>query len=209
MLFIFSELFQLLYQLVEKRSKLVGLFGILILGYLAGSADPATTSDYDTYQMVYSNSNNGLYFERGYSYLSSFFFNRGWSYLDFRVLFCILASIILYIGVVRFTSNVAIFVFLYGITAFFIDATQVRNFMMVSLVILGSSFLIRLNLKNCMISVFFILLAAEFQSIGYVFLLIVLLRVLSKTLSPKAYKYSLVAVFALTAFIMLMVLMRA
>lgn len=182
MAYVSAEIILFLYQLIKKNTKVIGMIGLLILGYLAGSANPVTTTDYGMYyqQYIISGLTGNFYFERGYSLLGTFFYHLGFNYAQFRFFFSMLIILVLYIGICRFTSNIALFVSIYGITCFFNDATQIRNFMMISLVIIGVSFLKEINLKNIVLATLFILLGAQFQSSGYYFLLILLIRLFPK-----------------------------
>lgn len=180
MLFLISEFIQLMTQFITKKSKMIGLAGILILAYIAGTVNPSTTTDYATYSgaYYYNYQPDNYYFERGYSSIAAFFLKHGWSYADFRLIFVLVSGIILFIAISRFTQNVAFFSFFYGATIFFNDATQVRNFMMMALVSLAMSFLIQINIKNIIISIIIIIVSAQFQSLGYIFILVVFIRLL-------------------------------
>lgn len=185
MLFVISEVVQFLSQFSKKKNtKFAALIGFFTLGFLAGSAAPDTTLDYYVYSTAYYVSPNvqsgSYYFERWYSQLGIFFFDHGFSYAQFRLVFGFLCALILYIGVIRFTDNAALVAGLYGVTVFFLDATQIRNFMMIALVILGSSFLINLTKSNVIFAILFIFASAQFQSLGYIFMLIIPLRLIPK-----------------------------
>lgn len=179
MIFLFSETFQFLYQFFFKKSRFIGAIGLGILAYLASNWGN-NALDYQTYSGVYyyDNQPSTYYFEKGYSMLGAFFFNHGFSYDDFRTLCVVLSLVVLFIAVSRFTKNIAFFTFFFGITAFFSDMTQIRNFMMISLVLLAFSFLINVTTRNILISVIIIILSAQFQSLGYVFLIAVGIRFL-------------------------------
>lgn len=177
MLFIFSELVQFIYQLFSNKSRFLGLLGIGTLGYLAGSASPSTTTDYPTYASAYYVNHAGnYYFETGYSKLSDIFYYHGFSYAQFRLFFGLICAFILYIGILRFTKNAGLFSAIYGVTVFFNDATQIRNFLMIALVVFGSSFLIERSLKNNIIAGIIIILSAQFQSLGYLFLILIIMN---------------------------------
>ncbi|WIE01243.1 EpsG family protein [Latilactobacillus curvatus] len=206
MLFITSEFIQLIYQFFFKKSKLIGFLGLSILAYLGGTADPMTTTDYTMYSMQYTNAAHGnFYFERGYSELGLFLYNHGLDYAKARIVFFILSTIILYIGVSRFTKNIALFSALYGITVFFNDATQVRNYMTISLVILGLSFLINNTIKNNIIAICLIILSAQFQSIGYFFLIVVIFVWLGNRLPEELVKKSVYIFLLLTILLIIFV----
>lgn len=200
MLFIVSELGQFIYKLFSKKGKLIGFFGLAVLAYLAGAA-PAQTSDYAVYEIYYELAPKGIfYFERSYSELGVFFYNLGFDYAGYRLIFAFLSALILYIGVKRFTSNLALFSALYGVTVFFCDAVQIRNFMMISLVVLGISFLIESTPKDLLLAFFFIWLSAQFQSLGYLFFLVILVKIIPR----KALRNSLLFVFLAIIFLMLL-----
>lgn len=178
MLFATSQFFSLIYEFFSKKGRLIGLITLLCLGYLAGDADPQTTSDYTMYSTIYKQSGVSTvnYFEKGYSEMARFFLSHNFDYAQFRLVFAILAAIILYLGVSKFTKNVPLFSVLYGCTVFCADATQIRNFMMISIVVFAYSFLIKASFKNYIIAIALVLVAAQFHSTGYFFLIGILLN---------------------------------
>ncbi|WP_203662650.1 EpsG family protein [Lacticaseibacillus sp. 53-4] len=204
MLFLASEALQFVDQFAKRKSQLIGGFGLLVLGYLAAFTSPMHNLDYQTYQAQYvitAGQPAGAWkFERGYSYLSVLFYKLGLSYQTFRTFLCLMAIIVLYMGVRRFTTNTPLFVGIYGATVFLLDATQLRNFIMLSFVILAISFLQEKNVKNYLIATFIILLSAQFHSLGYLFLLVVVLRLMSFNF---LYKYALWLVGAVVGVIMM------
>ncbi|MBP5810100.1 EpsG family protein [Lactiplantibacillus argentoratensis] len=204
MVYIFSEFLQLSYSFFKKKSGVVGFLGFMVLAWLAGAASPVTTTDYPTYATNYLTAASGtVYFEKWYTDLGLLFYRHGFGYPEFRLFFCVLSFVILYVGVRRFTRNTSLFVGLYGITIFFNDATQVRNLMMISLVVLGLSFLKEINKKNLVISTLLILISAEFQSLGYVFLVVIVLCVLLKIKLKSIYKRGILVFPSITIFLVL------
>ncbi|WP_204779376.1 EpsG family protein [Ligilactobacillus aviarius] len=206
MLYICSELFMFLYQLIKKNTKFIGLIGMLILGYLAGTANPVMTTDYAMYnqQYIISGITGNFYFEHGYSLLGAFFYHLGFNYTQFRTIFAFIIVVIMYIAVCRYTNNVALFVLIYGLVCFFNDATQIRNFMMISLVLLGISFLKEKKLRNIIIATLLILLSAQFQSSGYYFLLVVLVRLIPKNKLINGFKSIIFGELMLTAIVLIL-----
>ncbi|WP_328797571.1 EpsG family protein [Lactiplantibacillus plantarum] len=183
MLFVFSELFQLIYQYFKRNSRIVGLAGMMVLGYLSGAVSLFHNSDYQTYEQIYENPmTQGNYFEHGYNIVSQYFYYHNWTYANFRMFICCVSFVILFLGVSRFTKNVALFSATYGVTIFFIDATQIRNLMMIALVTLGLSFLKKFNFKNLLIAGFLVWLSTEFQSLGYIYFLTLILVVIFETI---------------------------
>ncbi|MGO3537274.1 MAG: EpsG family protein [Latilactobacillus curvatus] len=203
MLFIISEFIQSLGAIFSKSSKGIALLGFFVLGYLAGSPNPQHTFDYQTYSIIYNTttSNQNFYFEKGYSEIALWFSNHGLTYEQFRLFFAFMALIILYTGLIKFTKNAAMFTFLYGGTIFFYDAVQIRNLMMISLVIFGMSFLVNFSYRNAVISFMLIVLSAQFHSIGYIFLLVVVVRIVPE----KIVNRGLAVVISITFILILMI----
>lgn len=191
MLFLFSELTQLLYLLKKhwKYNYLVGLLGLIVLAFIAGVTNIGHNADYVAYMNDYNISPHqgsaDYHFEKGYTYLALFFYKLNFSYQQFRIIFACIAVAILFVGIYRFTRNVVLVTALYGLTVFVLDSVQIRNFMVLALVVLGSSFLIDGSAKNTMISIFFILLSGQFHSMGYLFLLVVLFRFIPEDVMLK------------------------
>lgn len=204
MVYIFSEFLQFSYSFFKKKSGAIGFLGFMALAWLAGSASSTTTTDYSTYATNYLTAASGsIYFEKWYTNFGLLFHHLGFDYPQFRLFFCVLSFVILYVGVRRFTKNTALFVGLYGITIFFNDATQVRNLMMISIAILGLSFLKDINKKNVLISTLLILISAEFQSLGYVFLVVMILCILLRLKLKKIYKRGLIFFPSITMLLVL------
>ncbi|MCT3459598.1 EpsG family protein [Limosilactobacillus fermentum] len=199
MLYVAMETFEGIYQGAKKQSKFVGLLGFLVLAYLMGTANPDTTFDYSTYDYYYNYSGmTGIfYFEKGYSLIARYFYNIGWSYPEFRLFISAVSFGILYYSVSKFTKNLAFFIFIYGVTMFFIDATQIRNFIMISLVIFGVSFIANgKTFKNYIFCIIAILFSAQIHSMGYIFLLVPLLNLVSfEKLEKNFQSVSIVVIF--------------
>lgn len=186
MLFIGSEIVQFMYQLFKKNTKIIGFIGFLIMGYIAGTANPDTTLDYAAYKTYYDLAPSGIrYFEHGYSSLGVLFYKMGFDYASFRVFFAFMTVVIMYIGLIRFTKKIALISAIYGCTLFFVDATQIRNFMTLSIIVLAMSFLIEVSTRNVIISSILIFLSAQIQSVGYVFFLIIIVRLLPEKILRK------------------------
>ncbi|MFD1440917.1 EpsG family protein [Lacticaseibacillus hegangensis] len=182
-------------QFAKRKSQVISAIGMTALWYLAAFSNPVHNLDYGSYQSEYTimpgQPPSAWHFEKGYSYLGILFSRLGLSYQTYRSFLCLVAIIALYIGVRRFTENTTLFVGIYGVTVFLLDATQLRNFVMISIVVLAISFLQKVTVKNIVTSVLLILIAAQFHSLGYLFLLAVLLRVISFRI---LYKYAMLFV---------------
>lgn len=197
MLYIITMLICFSTGILVKKTKILGFCGMMILAYLAGNANPMTTIDYSVYAAHYNLLGWEVSpFEKGYTILSQFFYNNGMDYAHFRLIFAFLAFIILFFGVCLFTNRVALFVGLYGTTVFFNDATQIRNLMMIALVILGSGLLAKSNKVIKLLGIISLLIATQFHDLGFVFLLVLApLSFVNISVLKRFYKYIVALLF--------------
>lgn len=160
----------------KKMYNIIPFVSICILIWLAAVSNLKANPDYNTYKLMYDYSYMPQYknhFEWGYMFLTRIFFSRGVSYSDFRLVLYIIGFGILIMGISRFTKNMGSFVWVFAIFPFFFEAVQTRNFLMVSIALFGLSFLQEKNLKNILITSFFIFLSGSMHSMGYVFFLVI------------------------------------
>ncbi|WP_407895252.1 EpsG family protein [Lacticaseibacillus sp. N501-2] len=163
-----------------RDNEIANVVAFVGLGLLVGAAGPKTT-DYATYETYYHQVGTGTaYFERGYTALEQLFSNWGFSYADFRLALALLATVFLYIGVRRFTHNMLFFAIAYYCSVLFLDVIQIRNYVAISLVIFAVSFLKKVTWWSVPVALIGCLAAAQFHTIGYVFLPVIVLRVLPK-----------------------------
>lgn len=164
--------------MIFNKTRIIGLLGMAVLAYLAGSANPMTTSDYPVYYNHYSNIVIEMFkgispFEKGYSWMTYVFYIHGFTYAQFRLIASFITFALLFCGAICFTNNVALFTGLYGVTFFFNDATQFRNMMMISLIVLGAGMLAKESKIAKIAGLMFILLSTQFHSLGYIFALFI------------------------------------
>lgn len=182
---------------LRKNSK---IFIFLFIGVLVliASFPASTISDYFSYNYFYQNLvlQKGV-FEGGYSFLSSTAVALGLSYSSFRLILFIIGFLILTIGISRYTKNLAVFFALYAIYPFMDDIVQVRNFLMMSCLIMASTYLFKDNKTNWVLYTFWILLGSSFHSSGYVYLLVIPIYYLYK------YKYGKVILVSAVPILML------
>lgn len=173
-IFIITILICFISSIFMSNTKVIGFFALMVFAYLAGSPDPNHILDYSVYENHYNILKWEVSpFEKGYTNLSLLFYNRGLEYAQFRLIFAILACVILFVGVCLFTKKVALFAGLYGITVFFNDATQIRNLMMISLVILGAGLFARKNKVSKVTGIIALFFATQFHDLGFVYLIII------------------------------------
>lgn len=156
-----------------------GLFVLLWVNFIYYAATmPYTASqDYLAYKRSYIYQINE--FEPGYNLLARWSFYHGVTYDDFKTVFLILAITFLMIGILRLTKTYLIAVGVYMIVPFFLDAIQIRFLFMTGLVVFGVSFLKSRSFGRVVFATTLIVLAAQFHSSGYFFLIVVAFYLMS------------------------------
>ncbi|VDG32748.1 hypothetical protein [Lactobacillus brevis] [Lactiplantibacillus mudanjiangensis] len=199
MLYISTMIICLVASLFLSKTKVLGFLALMVLAYFAGAANPLTTIDYPVYLNHYNLLGSEVSpFEKGYTQLSLLFFNHGFDYASFRICFAFLACLILFLGVSLFIKNIALFASIYGLTVFFNDATQIRNLMMISLVILGAGLLTKKKRSIKLLGILILWFSTQFHDLGFIFLLsFVILYFMSMALLHRLYKYIVFTLFGL------------
>lgn len=174
MLFVLTIVVSFVASLLFKKTRVIGALGFASLAWLAGTADERTTLDYAVYKAHFDSIGYEVSpFEKGYASMSAYFYHMGFDYAEFRLVFIFLAFTILFIGVSLFTKNVAMFTWMYGITVFFNDATQTRNLMMISMVILGSALFYKFSVIGKCVGALLIIYSSQFHDLGFLFVLVI------------------------------------
>lgn len=171
MVYLFTIAICLITGVVFKNTKIIGFFGLMVLAYITGFANPLTTLDYGDYLNHYNIQGFEVSpFEKGYTLASSFFLKHGFDYTQFRIIISYIAFICIFIGICYFTNNVALFTGIYGVSFFFLDAIQIRNLIMFSILILGAGVLSINRKKNRILGLILIFISTQFHDLGYIFL---------------------------------------
>jgi len=154
---------------ISKRwlSTISGILLVLLTGYLVGAGTLGITPDYDMYMENYNSRSS--YFESGYNLISHIGKNMGLEYSTFRMVVALLSAALLIWGILRMTNNVALVAFLYAISIFPVDAIQVRNSLMLSIVVLAFSFLKSSNIKSYVITAILLLVATSIHTLAMTF----------------------------------------
>lgn len=148
--------------------------GIMI--YLMGTVDARHSFDTSAYEYMYSYLPSTHRFEAGYMNLSYWFYSHNIPYIDFRIITYAVFIIIMFMGIRLLTNNWLAFYSMYLIFPFFLDVTQVRQFFMFSLVILGSGIIAKCKGKiGFILGALIVVLSCEFQSSGIAYVLIIFL----------------------------------
>lgn len=159
--------------ITQKLSRISGLIFIVFLGVLIGQGDVTTRPDYELYMNSY---NFGwTNFESGYTFLCKVGRSLGWEYSTFRMVSSLVSVCILTLAISRLTKNISLVAFFYAISIFIFDSIQIRNSLMLSLVVLAFSFLKEKKVKDYVFSVLFLLLAASMHTLALAFLIPIVL----------------------------------
>lgn len=155
-------------------------------------------ADFSTYQWLYTA--KIPYGEPGYRLLTQLGYLLGLSYQQFRLILAALFLIILHRGVQKLTTHSAEFMAFYFCYPFFLDLIQLRNFMMMALLVYASHFLLTNTYRGVTLFTLLVLLGASFQILGVLYLLVVPLYTLDST---NVGKISLLGVVFLLAIVVM------
>ncbi|MFD0898441.1 EpsG family protein [Loigolactobacillus binensis] len=128
-------------------------------------------ADFFTYQWLYSA--HIPYGEPGYQVLTRLGPMLGLNYQQFRLILTAIFMIVLYRGVQKLTPHTAGFMAFYFCYPFFLDLIQLRNFMMMALLVYASHFLLEKTYRNLALFTLFVLLGASLQVLGLLYLLVI------------------------------------
>lgn len=200
--YLFILIIGIVFSFFGPKSKLLNfiitLLIVVVIIKLMGAVSAAHSFDTDAYQAMYSWAPSTHRFEQGYMFLTYFFYNRGYTYQQFRLLASLIFTVILYCGVRRFTVNTATFFSLFMIFPFFVEATQVRNFYMFAIVLLGVSFLPARHGSRIALIVgcLTIMFSSLFQVSGIIYVLVPLLMLVPSRILVIVADY-LISIFSL------------
>lgn len=202
MLYITALILGFLISLIQPRGKfiqfVITLILISIMAMLMGGVSSMHSFDTSAYEWMYSFSPDTHRFEWGYIHLSYWAFTHGIPYMTFRLISYSLFLSFLYIAVRRFTPNTVMFFSLFMVFPFFVEASQVRNFFMFALVMLGSSFLTERKVWPYITGIIIIASGSLFQTSGLIYILIPVLCFFSMSTLLRISLY-LLPTFALFA----------
>ena len=169
----------LFFKKIENQYLDKGLFVLLWVNfiYYATTMPYTASQDYLAYKRSYIYQINE--FEPGYNLLARWSFYHGVTYDNFKTIFLILAITFLMIGILRLAKTYLITVGVYMIVPFFLDAIQIRFLLMTGLVVFGVSFLKKRSFVRVMFATMLIVVAAQFHSSGYFFLIVVAFYLMS------------------------------
>lgn len=174
----------------------ISLFGLFLVQTMIVGYTNSFVPDYDAYRTLYEFGYKATTYDKGFLFYMTPFQYIGISYTGFRILTYSIIFLLLVLSVNKFIpKNKNLFFILYLISPFVYDAIQIRNSLMMVLVVLSTTFLIDFTKKKFIISIILILLAASVQSLGYVFLIYPLIYIMLKVSSKNILKIYIVVIF--------------
>lgn len=166
-------LFGLINLMFNRRSIVSTLLFLVLLIVVMGGNN--LNQDYLNYGNFYS----GLALESiepGFKMLMTFGHLMNLTYDDFRFLICAFSLLLMWAGIQRMTSKMSYKVYiLYCIYPFCLDIIQLRNFIMMAILIFATSFLKERKFYNELVFTVLVLVGTTIQTLGIVYLLAVIL----------------------------------
>lgn len=159
---------------LQKTASFISACG---MAWTAGIMPTNYSFDTAVYEKYYPFSPQTKIFEQGYMHISYFMYNHGIDYTTFRIILYAIAYLILFVLVIKVTPKPALFFLLYGFVSFLSDATQVRNFCMLVLVMLAFIILNKVTPLRLIISGISLILAVSFQTTGLIYVVAILVYV--------------------------------
>lgn len=152
----------------KKNNKIISFLLIFLVLILMGGV--TNNPDYLNYQYIYDYNIPGL--ELGFSMLMDSARSLGFSYNVFRLIVIFVS--LLFVN--KFLNNLNVKKDLYWIIyipyLMILDSIQIRNFLMISLVLFGLKYLIENNnLKNNVIFLVIVIISSSIQKLGLFYLL--------------------------------------
>lgn len=169
-------------KIMGKNRILPGL-SFLYLGVLSGQTDLINNRDTFNYYNDYIHIGELGYtsrFEWAYVFLEKLGRNFDLTYPTFRIILMITVYVVLFFSVKYYIKNMSSFYVLYAIFAFALETTQVRTFVMFTLIMLAFRLISQKSKWLGATGVIVALLAPGFHSIGYFFTLMIIIIYLLK-----------------------------
>ena len=180
---------------IKRNSKIVAFLLFALLWVLFGwNTDNA---DYANYERGYSSAHGAFRFnsEVGFQLLYKLFILAGLEYKHFLIILSFIGLLIIYKTIKIYTENIAIVLALYLIFPFIIDVVQFRNFLIMSIVLYGTHFIIEEKRRGTLIFVILVLFATSIHYSALFYLFFILIR--QKNISSLTILSLIITVFGL------------
>ncbi|MCP8848753.1 EpsG family protein [Latilactobacillus curvatus] len=182
----------------------ISLFWLFLVQTIIVGYTSSFVPDYNAYRALYEFGYKATTYDKGFLLYMTPFQYAGISYTGFRILTYSIIFLLLVCSMRKFSSkNTNLFCILYLFSPFVYDAIQIRNSLMMALLVWSTTFLIDFTKKRFVISIIFILLAASIQSLGYIFLIYPLIYIILR-ISPK----NMLKIYIVVIFLMFIAMMN-
>lgn len=168
--FIIVVIIGLISTILNRGRTILGYLMSIGLGFILGTAN-SIIPDYALYRDAY-NSVVNLKFEYGYEFLADLSKQVGFDYAEFRLIIGIVGLVLMFHFINKLNINSIGILFIYIINSFFIDVSQIRNFMLTVFLVMAFVTLIENRKHSFFKSFVYILIGSSFQVLGYFFLLV-------------------------------------
>jgi hypothetical protein len=179
-----------------KRRKLLIVPALACIYLIILMGGQQENPDYEIYRNIF----NGSFYSKdpGYGVIIVFLKYIGFTQYNYRLGIALIGLILISITLFKLVNQRVMFYLLYFIYPFLFDVVQARNFLVMSIVIFAIPFLIDTKLKNKIIYILLILVAASVQKIAIVYLPIVFI---AEFREKKITKYLFRVILILSLFI--------
>lgn len=178
---------------LKKNSKLLPIGFIVLLCIIMGAN--TKNPDYFSYRSLYfMGSFTG---ELGFLIIIKIFNFFNIEYFVFRLVWTLVGFALIHQTLIKLTENHSAYYVLYAIFPFFIDAVQIRNFMVMAIFIFAFPYLIEDDYKGKIKYSIAILIASSIHYVSIVYLLFLLINVLKNNLKIRNLYIAFVAVLIL------------
>lgn len=162
--------------IIKKNSRIIAFLLFALLWILFGLN--AGNIDYKNYERGFSWAHGHLRFntEIGIQIIYKLFIFAGLTYKHFLAVFSLVGLLLILKTIERYTQNVAFVLTLYFIFPFLIDVVQIRNFMIMAIVLYGTRYLIEDKIKGTFKFVVLVILASTIHYSASFYLLLLLVK---------------------------------
>lgn len=138
----------------------------------------SSVADTTLYQYLYDFNYNSESYNIGFLLYIRLFKLFGFSYSWFRIINYVIVLLLIIATIKRFIPKLKNYFFVfYFVFPFVYDAIQIRNTLMMAIMLYGCSFLINVNKKNVFIASLLIFISGMVQEVGFIYLLVPIILV--------------------------------
>jgi len=198
--YLFCVLLSLLFLLLEKynkfKTKILCIIMLLLVAWIMINGNNEI-GDLDNYEKAYynaKNSNINISSDIGYNFLMYIGNKLGLSFLQFKSILILFSLSLILNTLTCFTNYAGFFFFFYLLHSVFLDASQIRNFLSIAIVIYGLKYLLNKD-KSVLYYLFYNILAVSVHFMAVAYFVFIFIRA-NETIKKWSLRI-LVVVFAI------------